>query len=52
MHTSILGCPETGTSNELAEALNKEMFSESEVREGRHNHLCWAKAKLNEESMY
>lgn len=47
MHTSILGRPERGTSNELTEALNKEMFSGSEVREGRHNHLSWVKAKRN-----
>ena len=52
MHTLIFSHPETDNSNELPTALNKDMFSISEVREGRLNHLSWAKAKLNEEFIY
>ena len=52
MLTLIFSCPETDNSNELPTALNKDMFSVSEVGEGRLNHLSWAKASLNEEFIY
>lgn len=47
-----LQLPETDNSKEFPMALNKDTFSLSEVREGRLNHLSWAKAKLNEEFIY
>lgn len=52
MHTLIFSRSETDNSNELPTALNKDTFSISEVMEGRLNHLSWAKAKLNEKSIY